>query len=173
MSAPDFSLRPMTEADRDALVAVYDDWDVIRMTSSFPLRFDRAFAEQMVARYAAFDGLADIGWVTDVDGAVAGTLSLHRQAPGVFEIAYALGRAWWGRGLATQVAHRGLTYAGEKLRARRIVAGVYHDNPGSMRVLKKLGFRATGEVTDQPNQVRAKPEPVRQFAIDLHTEDAA
>lgn len=173
MSAPDFSLRTMTEADRDALIAVYDDWDVIRMTSSFPLRFDRAFAEQLIGRYATFDGLADIGWVADIEGAVAGTLSLHRQAPGVFEIAYALGRRWWGRGLATRLARRGVDYAAETLRARRLVAGVFHDNPGSMRVLEKLGFRPTGEISDEQNQVRAGPEPVHRFVIELHTETAA
>ncbi|MEL6363418.1 MAG: GNAT family N-acetyltransferase [Pseudomonadota bacterium] len=167
------SLRPLSAGDRAPLVAIFDDWDVIRMTSTFPVRFDAAFADQLIARFAGFDGLADAGWAVDFEDALAGTVSLHRQAPGVYELAYALGRAYWGRGLATRIARLAVDHAAGTLRARRLVASVYHDNPASMRVLEKLGFRATGEANAEPNQVRPEPEPVLRYALDLDAENPA
>ena len=160
-------MRPMRAEDAPRLVALFDDPDVTRMTSSFPLAFDHAFAVQMTERFAGFDGHANIGWVLEVDGAAAGTASLHLRAEGVYEIAYALGRTYWGRGLATRIARFAVDYAAGTLGARSVVAGCFQDNPASMRVLTKIGLVATGEVAEEFSRARGGPAPCARFALDL------
>jgi ribosomal-protein-alanine N-acetyltransferase len=56
------------------------------------------------------------------------------------EVAYLLGRRYWGRGLATEAARAGLSFAFETLGLERIVAIVHPENVASRRVIEKLGM---------------------------------
>jgi RimJ/RimL family protein N-acetyltransferase len=54
---------------------------------------------------------------------------------------------------------------------KRLHAGHFADNPASGRVLRKLGFRATGKVAGRYSTGRAAIAPCRLFELDL-TEEA-
>jgi ribosomal-protein-alanine N-acetyltransferase len=60
------------------------------------------------------------------------------------ELGYWLGRAYWGRGLATRVVNGLLRYAFARLRLVRLHAGVLEGNVASARVLEKCGFSQEG-----------------------------
>ncbi|MFM5916353.1 MAG: GNAT family N-acetyltransferase [Novosphingobium sp.] len=62
------------------------------------------------------------------------------------ELGYWFGRAYWGRGYATEAARAVLRLA-KVLGHREIVAGHFIDNPASGRVLRKAGFTPTGKLT--------------------------
>lgn len=67
---------------------------------------------------------------------------------GVFEveIAYMLGQAWWGQGLATEAALAIRDYAYETLNFSRLICLIDAGNQASIRVATKIGmeFEKTG-----------------------------
>jgi RimJ/RimL family protein N-acetyltransferase len=88
-----------------------------------------------------------------VDGAeVVGGIGLLDDG-GDVALGYWVARAHWGQGYATEAARAMLTMA-RVIGHGRIVASHFLDNPASGRVLARLGFRATGEVT--PRYCRAR-----------------
>lgn len=56
------------------------------------------------------------------------------------EVAYLLGKPFWGRGLATEAARASLRYGFEHLEIETIVGIVHPDNLASRRVLEKVGL---------------------------------
>jgi len=56
------------------------------------------------------------------------------------EVAYLLGKAYWGKGLATEAAQASLRYGFEDLGLESIVGIVHLENKASQRVLEKLGL---------------------------------
>jgi ribosomal-protein-alanine N-acetyltransferase len=56
------------------------------------------------------------------------------------ELAYLVGRDWWGKGIATEAARAVLTVAEEQFNFSRVVAIIHPDNAGSICVAEKLGF---------------------------------
>jgi ribosomal-protein-alanine N-acetyltransferase len=71
---------------------------------------------------------------------------------GELEIGYAIGRKFWGKGLATEAAQEFLQYGFEKLKPEKIVAVAQPENAGSRRVMEKLGMQYdyTGEFYNRP-----------------------
>jgi RimJ/RimL family protein N-acetyltransferase len=74
-----------------------------------------------------------------VDGDVAGSIGSWGDS-GEREITYWVGRAYWGRGIASEAVKSFLAVE----RSRPLHARVAHDNVGSRRVLEKCGFRVVG-----------------------------
>jgi len=90
--------------------------------------------------------------VAELDGVVIGTATLEvRDGLGQnddeamtgaeAEIGYVLDPAYAGRGFATEIAEALLRIAFEDAGVRRVTAGCYADNAGSVRVLEKAGMR--------------------------------
>lgn len=69
-------------------------------------------------------------------GRVGGYYPLEWPAP---EIAWTLGRAWWGRGLAQEAASAARVAVREHLRPERLVSVVATDNQPSRRLARRLG----------------------------------
>lgn len=65
------------------------------------------------------------------------------------EIIYALQKASWGHGLATEVAGAMLKYGFEQHGLQRIVASIDPANSASVRVAEKLGMIYQSEETDE------------------------
>jgi ribosomal-protein-alanine N-acetyltransferase len=66
----------------------------------------------------------------------------------VVEVAYALGRAHWGGGIASEAARASLRYGFEQMKLPRIIAVAVPENTGSRRVMEKIGMQFEG-MTDQ------------------------
>ena len=94
------------------------------------------------------------------DGAVAGSV-LSYEVEGRPEVSYWLGRAFWGRGIAT----RALTaFLADANRTRPIYARAAKDNIGSLRVLAKCGFTIVGEDKGYAN---ARGAEVEEYVLAL------
>lgn len=61
------------------------------------------------------------------------------------ELGYWLTPDAWGRGYATEAARAMVAIGRHALGLRRIVSAYFLDNPASVNVLAKLGFRFTGQ----------------------------
>ncbi len=85
------------------------------------------------------------------NGQVAGYVSKYFD-DGRAEIAYWIGREFWGRGIATSALSQLLSVMVE----RPVFARVAKDNLASFRVLEKCGFAIIGEGSGYANARRAE-----------------
>ena len=90
-----------------------------------------------------------------------------RERNSDYELGYWVGRDYWGLGYAPEAAKAVMAEAQRSLNVDRFVAGVFADNPASMRVLEKLGFKNTGIEGDYFSMARLKHAESIGFALDL------
>lgn len=95
-----------------------------------------------------------------VDGQVAGSVSSY-LSDGHPEVTYWLGKAYWGKGLATLALRQFLAHVNP---TRPFYARAAKDNVGSLRVLEKCGFRIIGK---DKGYAKARGEEVEELHLEL------
>jgi RimJ/RimL family protein N-acetyltransferase len=70
----------------------------------------------------------------------------RRETSPELEIGWAIHRAYWGRGYASEAAPAALDFAKSRLSARRVVAYIAKANAASLRVATKVGMKQEAEV---------------------------
>jgi RimJ/RimL family protein N-acetyltransferase len=141
-------VRSWRPGDEDSLARHADDRGVwLSLRDRFPHPYTRTDAESWV-RFAA-GATPETNFAVAVGGEAVGGIGLllrddvERCSA---EIGYWLGRAFWGRGLAT-AAVRGLTdHAFRTLALTRVYALPFADNTTSIRVLEKAGYQFEGRL---------------------------
>lgn len=149
------TLRAMCADDIPAFVPLLNDFDVVKNLTHIPHPYTEADGREFIARteqkrsqglslnYAVLlDGETLIGFCTANIEDDSG-----RRHPGSRELGYWYGKSFWGRGYATEAAEAVVDHAFDVLGATALTSGVYVDNPGSRRVLEKLGFSKVGTAT--------------------------
>lgn len=132
-------LRDVADGDLPSFYENQSDAEAARM-AAVPSRERAAFDEHW-ARIRA-DETVLIRTIV-VDGEVAGNvLSFERDRRR--EVGYWLGRAFWGKGIAS----RALAAFLEHETRRPLHAAVARHNPASRRVLEKCGFAVVGDTED-------------------------
>jgi ribosomal-protein-alanine N-acetyltransferase len=134
-------LRPFHAGDVDDALAYRDDAEFARFLPHIPQPFTRRDAEELVATNLAepWDRLPTFAVV--LDGKVIGTVNVEVDAATRSAmIGYAIGRAWWGRGLATEAARAVLAWAIATFALRRVWASTDARHVRSQRVMEKLGL---------------------------------
>ena len=145
-------LREPTEADLAHMPGVLGDPEIYAYTRNIPYPYRDTDAVDALARYRrlAADGEAlTLFPECRATGRMIGLVVLivtdgDREG----ELGYAIGRDWWGKGYATEAAGGLMDYGFASLGLDRIIAHAMVRNPGSARVLEKLGMRSTGVVED-------------------------
>lgn len=110
---------------------------------SWPLRRSVSEVEQWLApRVSGWDEGGEYRWVLveQPDGEAFGTVSLRRSDRG-FDLGYALGTSWSGRGIATDVVSRLMGWIDTRFDETVVLACTDPDNIASRRVLEKCSFR--------------------------------
>ena len=75
------------------------------------------------------------------DGKVIGSCDFDsEEVSGGVEVGYAIGKAHWGKGIATETARAAIRFGFETAKMERIVGVVVPENTASWRVLDRLGF---------------------------------
>jgi RimJ/RimL family protein N-acetyltransferase len=129
------TLRPVHEADLDALFRQMSDPESVRMaafTSEDPADRQRFDAHMVRVMESPENTLRAITWKGDLVGSI-GCFVVEGQTEGT----YGIDRAAWGRGIASQA----LALFLEVVRIRPVYARAASDNAGSLRVLEKTGFQ--------------------------------
>ena len=132
------SLRPLVDADLDAIYQQMKDPVAVRMA---------AFTAEDPADRHAFlvhmsrirDDPSCVQRVIEADGTIAGTIGsfiIDDQT----EVTYWIDRPLWGRGVASAALQSFLSETTE----RPLFARAASDNAASLRVLEKAGFRRIG-----------------------------
>ena len=139
-------LRPPEQRDAATIALLMNDWDVVKNLSRAPFPYSEDDANTFIGRQEEGRTKAtDFAFAITgkSDDALIGMCGVHLRENG-FELGYWLGKPYWKQGYATEAAGEVLAFAFRNLRAERVWAGWFHDNPKSGNVLRKLGFRADG-----------------------------
>lgn len=141
-------LRPLTDADVDALLSIFGDPEVVRYWSGSPWSGPEDAHRMLAADRAAFDagGAIRLGVSLRDEDRVIGTVSLFNRSESNrrAEIGYALARSAWGQGLMHEALVQWLDWAFGPLGLHRLEADVDPENVASRRSLERLGFRQEG-----------------------------
>jgi RimJ/RimL family protein N-acetyltransferase len=153
-------LRPLALGDARQFTVLFDgDWDAIRQTGRMPYPLTVSAMRRWIASHLGGDNHAFL-LVRKEDCAVLGGAGFGGDGD-VAELGYALGRAYWGRGYATEAVRTLLAHA-RALGLQRLEAYSFVENPASARVLDKAGFADLGVISrDYP--ARGGRRDVRHF----------
>lgn len=142
---PRLLLRPGWMEDAPMLAQTIGDPSVLRNLSRAPSPYGLDDAEAFLA-LPQHPKLPRLLAFTRTQGAprLVGGCGIHLDEDGVPELGYWIARPYWGLGFATEAARAVLGMARAN-GVRDIRAGHFIDNPASGNVLRKLGFRFTGQ----------------------------
>ena len=101
-------------------------------------------AQETVRRFIdGYNGGHVYSWVMDANGddVVAGTIGAYDYHNGQIEVGFSVGRAWQGRGFATEALKTVLAYLTQNEGIACVTAWCAAENVGSRRVLEKSGMQ--------------------------------
>ncbi len=134
-SLENITLREVEPSDLDTFYRHQLDPEAIRMAAFVPR--DRAAFDGHWAKILSSS--QNINRTIMAGGQVAGYIACYPHGENM-EVAYWLGREFWGKGLATEALKRML----QQVSDRPITARAATDNHGSLKVLQKCGFKIIG-----------------------------
>lgn len=144
-------LRRFMPEDAEALHNLINDWRVCRTLAEVVYPYGRDAADAWVAETHA-QLQAGTGChlaITGREGAeetlVGGVGIRLDRANRVGSLGYWVGWRYWGHGVASEAVGRLASWAMANLDIDRLMATVDSDNPASIAVLRRIGFRPTGE----------------------------
>ena len=139
-------IKPPESGDVEALVALVNNWEVVKWLVDVPYPFNKSngikFVEkskqdlEMGSQYNCLIFLQDY---------LVGGIGLYLQDNDIYELGYWLGEEHWGHGIATEASRAMLTFGFNELKQTRIEACYLDGNDASANVLKKLDFVNLGE----------------------------
>jgi RimJ/RimL family protein N-acetyltransferase len=149
-------LRGFVEADTDPLFELMQDPDVVRYIGDrrIPTREE---VWRGIAGYIGHWALRGYGlWAVDdrERGELVGRIGILNPPgwPGP-EIAYTIGKRWWGRGLATEGARAARDWAFDNLDVDELISLIDPENTASIAVAARLGEALKGEFDLWGNRV--------------------
>jgi 8-oxo-dGTP diphosphatase len=161
-------LRPLRPSDAESLHSLVNNFEVTRNLTVVPFPYKRELADEWIASTAR-ELAAGSNYVVAITGHegveehLLGVVGLRLDPKGrVGRLGYWVGQRYWGHGVATEAAGRLARWALANLSIDRLVAEVATDNPASAAVLRRIGFRQTGEGVGQFRS-RGSEHPVWQF----------
>jgi RimJ/RimL family protein N-acetyltransferase len=144
LDTPRLRLRPLTDADLDALTAIWTDPDVSRLLITQP-RSRAEVAEKLVELKALAHGFGMWGVELRASGELVGRCGFYRWTGtgGSIEpeLAFLFARQYWGAGVASEAGRAALDALFRCHAPARAVAVVRPEHAASRRVLGKLGMR--------------------------------
>ncbi len=144
------------ESDFDGYLALVSDYEVVKLTATWPHPPDPDLVRRRCEPVPAESGFA-------------GPVFLARALIGVIgiidaELGFMFARRHWGRGYATEMAAAMIARAFQRHDWAQISADVFAGNPASERVLDKLGFQKTGR-GEHSCAAQGRSLPLAHFAL--------
>lgn len=132
------ALRPVEDADLDALFEQQRDPEAVRMAAfTHKDPDDREAFDAHMAKVRFSDGITHRAVTRD--GVLVGSIAAFVME-GDTEITYWIDRSVWGQGIAGQA----LALLLDAVEVRPLHARAASDNAGSLRVLRRAGFTVVG-----------------------------
>ncbi len=135
------TLRPPLEVDADDITLHLANWNVSRMLARVPFPYDRRDAADWIERCEQASEKNII--FTLHRERLIGVIGIENRSDRPV-LGYWLGEPWWGQGFMSEAASAVLTYAFDKWPEKTIASSVAADNPASLTLQRRLGFKVTG-----------------------------
>ncbi|WP_371224345.1 GNAT family N-acetyltransferase [Roseovarius sp. 2305UL8-3] len=152
-------LRPVRPFDLDKVHAIASDYEVVHQTGTWPWPADRAFT---AARCVENIPGAPISLAAWLGNDLVGLIGVRDDG----DLGYMLACDHWGQGYATEMGQAVVQHAQAQKTWSQLKACVFEDNPGSVRVLEKLGF-VEGAACIGRCAARDADLPIRTFTLAL------
>jgi ribosomal-protein-alanine N-acetyltransferase len=165
LETPRLILRELTERDLGALSAFYADREVMEFMGGAR---DPSQTLQSLTRIIFGYQQHGFGlWATvrkddDVLMGRCGLIPWKIAGQDEIEVAYLLGREYWGAGYALEAARAITTYAFERIRPKRLLSLIHPKNKRSQIVAERNGMRYVGDVNIPDIPFR----PIRKYTLD-------
>lgn len=160
-------LRPTFPEDWREIYRGINDAGVVRMLAKAPWPYHEEHAQAFCSAERDPLDIRQVITLPGADGApVIGTIGMDCSED-VPEVGYWIARGYRGKGYASE-ALQGMLHIAASLGVKKLQAGHYIDNPASGAVLRKVGFRSTGEV--QPTHALGRGGQMvlaRRYALTL------
>ncbi len=135
-------LRPFQSSDVQGALSYRDDIEFARFLPHIPQPFSRADAAAFVELNMSEPWERSPTFAVELDGSLIGTVNFEVEADAkTAMLGYAIGRKWWGRGIATEASRAAMIWATETFDLLRMWASTDARNIRSRRVLEKLGMQ--------------------------------
>ncbi len=161
---PRLHLRRMRDTDAPAFHAAVTTPAIGRMLFMFPADWTLADAEAHIAALALRDHAPFRLAIDAGDGRFLGSIGLVGEAKP--EIAFFLVPPAQGQGIMRAALRSFITMAFAHFDMPALEARVYHDNPGSMALLRGAGFVETGVRVGTCSAQRKGAEQLHEFRLD-------
>ncbi|GGN90352.1 hypothetical protein GCM10010112_75670 [Actinoplanes lobatus] len=148
LTGPRLTLREFRPDDLDASMAVVGDEEVVR-TLSFDVRDRDTQAAQLARDIARAQATPRPDYYLAIADSSDTLVGFGRIGPGrdrSGDIGYAIRRADWRKGYATEAATLMIDFGFKTLRLHRVRAACGPDNHISQRLLARLGFTPDGRI---------------------------
>lgn len=148
-------LRTFVPADAEALHNLINDWRVCRTLADVVYPYGREAADAWVSetysQLQAGKGChVAITGREGVEEVLVGGVGIRLDAGSrVGRLGYWVGWQFWGHGVAREAVGRLASWAMANLDIDRLTATVDVDNPASIAVLRRIGFRPMGEAVQE------------------------
>ena len=143
-------LRRLVDSDAAAITRLCQDREIAAGTLTIPYPYSHSDAVSWLAMdRQRFEAGTSLVWgIATQDGELVGTIGLNPDpAHDRAELGYWVGKAFWGRGYASEAGAAVLDYAFSPPPAvalNRVYAAHYPWNAASGRVLEKIGLKREG-----------------------------
>ncbi|WP_409302770.1 GNAT family N-acetyltransferase [Peribacillus sp. SCS-155] len=141
-------LRGLTLEDAARVEELAGDYQVARTTLTIPHPYPEGSAKDFITSItaAAEQGKLVIYAITEKETEnLIGIINISLNEPNQRgELAYWIGKPYWGKGYGTEAAERLIQLGFENLNLNKIFAASFTDNPGSWRIMEKVGMKHEG-----------------------------
>lgn len=149
LTTPRLLLRPVTEADAEAMLFLKSDEEMIRYIGKKRME-TLEDARQDIARVNALlapnEGIMWALCRPEEPAAMLGTMCMWNFSPvhHSAELGYMLHRTHWGQGLMSEALAAAVRYGFDELGLHRLEAMLVPENTASARLLERQGFQREG-----------------------------
>lgn len=140
-------LRPFILDDATRVQEIAGDKDVAKTTLNIPHPYSLEAAKSWIKNHPTMikNGTYPFAIVLKTERIIVGTMTIRvNEAHKKGELAYWVGKEYWGNGYATEAAKKVVRYGFEDLNLNRIWAKAMSKNPASIKVMKNIGMRKEG-----------------------------
>ncbi|GIP42246.1 N-acetyltransferase [Paenibacillus sp. J45TS6] len=143
-------LRPLQLADAPFIQKLAGEKDIASTTLSIPHPYPDGAAESFIAatheRYSKNLG-STFALISKETNELLGCAGMHIVSDyNRAELAYWIGKPYWGHGYATEAVQRMMEYGFDELKLNRIWAAALARNPASSAVMQKNGMKYEGKL---------------------------
>ena len=146
-SSPTIVIKQFAKSDESLFCDFFNDPEVMRYLPAFNAEdYKTLFAKTFVdyengpfGRWGVFDAITG-----DCIGNCL--LRIFEEDHSAYEIGYSIAKAYWGKGIGSEIAAALVDYAFAHTEEGDITALTHPDNIGSQRVLEKAGFVREGNI---------------------------